>query len=98
MDTNVNQLTSREQEVVDLAQRGYTNNEIAERLGITRNAVRFHLKEVHSKLGTGGERSALARGWSRGLGLLTFPIAKFGVPATVATFAGGLALGGFAAY
>jgi len=92
------ELTPREQEVLDLARRGYTNNEIADRLGITRNAVRFHLKEVHSKLGTGGERSALARGWGRGFGLLTFSVAKFGVPATVATFAGGLALAGFAAY
>jgi DNA-binding CsgD family transcriptional regulator len=98
MGTSSTELTPREQEVLDLARRGYTNNEIADRLGITRNAVRFHLKEVHSKLGTGGDRSALARGWSRGLGLLTFPVAKFGVPATVATFAAGLTLGGFAAY
>ncbi len=92
------ELTPREREVLRLARLGYTNNEIADTLGITRNAVRYHLKEVHSKLGTGGRRSALSRGWSRGLGWLTFPVARFGVPATLTGFAGGLALTGLAAY
>jgi DNA-binding CsgD family transcriptional regulator len=91
-------LTPREQEVADLAQRGYTNNEIADRLGITRNAVSYHMKEVHSKLGTGGERGALARRWNRGFGPLTLGIPRLGVPATIAGFAGGLALAGLAAY
>jgi DNA-binding CsgD family transcriptional regulator len=91
-------LTPREREVLRLALLGHTNNEIADALGITRNAVRYHLKEVHSKLGTGGQRSALWRGWSRGLGWLALPVARFGVPATLTGFAGGLALTGLAAY
>jgi DNA-binding CsgD family transcriptional regulator len=91
-------LTPREEEIVRLARLGYTNNEIAERLGITRNAVRFHLKEVHSKLETGGERSVLARGWRRVRGLLAVPAAKLGVPVTVAAFAGGIAVVAIASY
>lgn len=91
-------LTPRELEVLRLARLGYTNNEIAGQLGITRNAVRFHLKEVHSKLDTGGERSALTRGWRRVRGLLAVPAAKLGVPATVAVFCASLALVAAAAY
>jgi DNA-binding CsgD family transcriptional regulator len=91
-------LTARERELLRLARLGYTNNEIADQLGVTRNAVRFHLKEVHSKLETGGERSALARGWRRALGLAVFPASKVGVPATVVGFAGGIAVTGLAAY
>ena len=83
MMDEANGLTPREQEIVRLARLGYTNNEIAERLGITRNAVRYHLKEVHSKLETGGERSVLVRGWTRAVGLLSVPVGKLGAPATV---------------
>ena len=92
------ELTPREREVLQLARMGRTNNEIAEELGITRNAVRFHLKDIHSKLETGSQRSVLARGWSRGLALFAFPAAKFGIPATVVAFGTGMALTGFAAY
>ncbi|MGI8925571.1 MAG: helix-turn-helix domain-containing protein [Tepidiformaceae bacterium] len=66
-------LTPREREVVARAGRGLTNDQIAAELGITRNAVRYHLKEIHSKLETGGDRAGLAgrrqRGWLFGLGL-----------------------------
>jgi DNA-binding CsgD family transcriptional regulator len=92
------ELTPREQEIVRLARLGYTNNEIAEHLGITRNAVRYHLKEVHSKLETGGERSILVRGWTRAIGWTALPAEKFGVPVTVAVFAGSVALIGAAAF
>jgi DNA-binding CsgD family transcriptional regulator len=54
-------LTPREREVLALANAGRTNEQIAEALGITRNAVRYHLKEIHSKLGTGGDRAQLRR-------------------------------------
>jgi DNA-binding CsgD family transcriptional regulator len=54
-------LTPREREVLALATHGHTNDEIADALGVTRNAVRYHLKEIHSKLDTGGDRSLLAR-------------------------------------
>lgn len=47
-----------------LAQRGLTNPAIAAELGITENAVRYHLKELHRKLATAGDRGRLSRiGW-----------------------------------
>lgn len=98
LDTTAQCLTPREHEVLDLARRGYTNGEIADQLGITRNAVRFHLKEIHSKLGTGGERSRLGRGWRYGLGLVGLPLAKFGTGAAVTAIAAVLAAGGYLAY
>jgi DNA-binding CsgD family transcriptional regulator len=92
------ELTPREREILHLARMGRTNNEIAEALGITRNAVRFHLKDIHSKLETGGQRSLLSRGWAKGLALISAPAAKLGVPATIAVFTTGIAVMGFAAY
>lgn len=57
-------LTPREREVLALVQRGLTNPAIAAELGITQNAVRYHLKELHSKLATAGDRTRLNRiGW-----------------------------------
>jgi DNA-binding CsgD family transcriptional regulator len=88
-------LTVREREVLELVRAGHTNSEVAERLGITRDAVRYHLKELHSKLQTDGERELLRRsaatrmvGWI-GLG---WTAAKVEVAATVAL--GAVALGG----
>lgn len=92
------QLTPREREVLALAQSGMTNSRIAAELGISRNAVRFHLKDIHSKLETGSKRSVLSRGWTRGLALFGLPIAKLGVPVSVVAFAAGMAVTGFAAY
>ncbi len=92
------ELTPREREILQLARLGRTNNEIADELGITRNAVRFHLKDIHSKLETGGQRSVLSRGWAKGVALLAAPAAKLGVPATIATFTTGIVVTGFAAY
>jgi DNA-binding CsgD family transcriptional regulator len=58
------ELTAREREVLALASTGRSNGEIATELAITENTVRFHLKEVHSKLGTGGDRATLmSRRW-----------------------------------
>ncbi|MGE5597441.1 MAG: response regulator transcription factor [Hyphomicrobiales bacterium] len=52
-------VTPRERQVLDLAAAGRSNSQIARELGITRNAVRFHLKELHSKLRTDGNRELL---------------------------------------
>lgn len=91
-------LTPREREVLGLARRGYTNSEMADLLGISRNAVRFHLKEIHSKLGTGGERSRLARGWQGALGLLGLPLGKAAGVVSVGAVAAVLAGGAYLAY
>jgi DNA-binding NarL/FixJ family response regulator len=44
-------LTAREQEVMQLLASGMTNKEIAQRLGITENTVKFHVNGILGKLG-----------------------------------------------
>ena len=46
----VDQLTVREREVLDLVVHGLSNKEISERLSVTLAAVRFHLKHIYNKL------------------------------------------------
>jgi DNA-binding CsgD family transcriptional regulator len=68
LDHDTEHLTPRERDVLALATRGLRNEEIAAELGLTENAVRFHLKRLHAKLDTGGDRKALSgfRGWLSG--------------------------------
>ncbi|BDS10555.1 helix-turn-helix domain-containing protein [Aureispira anguillae] len=44
-------LTKQEREVALLLQKGYTRNEIAERLYISNNTVHYHTKNIFKKLG-----------------------------------------------
>jgi DNA-binding NarL/FixJ family response regulator len=53
-------LTEREREVLDLLAQGLTNKEIAERLFITPNTVKRHLKAVFEKLGVHTRSAATA--------------------------------------
>jgi DNA-binding NarL/FixJ family response regulator len=46
----VEKLTAREREVLDLVVHGFSNKEIAERLSITVDAIRWHLKHIYQKL------------------------------------------------
>lgn len=92
-------LTDREREVLDLVQRGLNNEAIARELGITRDAVRYHLKEIHSKLGTGGERSLLRGGREtpqRRLG--GWIVGSFAAKAATAGVLGILGLAGFGVF
>lgn len=59
MEPALSPLTERQREVLALANAGLANSEIARELGISQNAVRFHLKEIHSKLETDGARERL---------------------------------------
>jgi DNA-binding NarL/FixJ family response regulator len=43
-------LTSREREVLDLVAQGFSNKEIAERIGVSVDAVLWHLKHIYQKL------------------------------------------------
>ena len=61
-------LTDREREVLKLMVEGLNNAEIAERLVVSLNTVRFHVKEVYGKLGVNRQAQAVAR--ARELGLL----------------------------
>lgn len=46
----VDELTAREREVLELVVHGMSNKEICERLNVTLAAVRFHLKHIYQKL------------------------------------------------
>lgn len=96
LDHDTERLTPREREILDLASRGLSNDEIAEELDLSRNAVRFHLKRVHAKLETGGDRSVLSRfrGWLSGAAF--FGLAKGGVAPVVAIGAVSVGLAGVA--
>ena len=61
LDGELAALTDREREVLDLLARGMTNKEIAEKLVITINTVKRHLKAVFEKLGVHTRSGAAAR-------------------------------------
>lgn len=44
------ELSAREAEILDLVVLQYSNSEIADRTNITRNTVKFHLKNLLTKL------------------------------------------------
>jgi DNA-binding NarL/FixJ family response regulator len=48
--SEVEQLTAREQEILQLLAKGYYYKEISESLGITYNTVRTHLQHIYEKL------------------------------------------------
>jgi DNA-binding NarL/FixJ family response regulator len=50
-NTLLETLSAREREVLDLVAAGMSNREIAERLMISLNTVKFHLRMVYSQLG-----------------------------------------------
>jgi DNA-binding CsgD family transcriptional regulator/photosystem II stability/assembly factor-like uncharacterized protein len=53
-------LTPREWEVLALVREGLTNEQIAERLGVTLHAARYHVSEILSKLGVATREEAAA--------------------------------------
>lgn len=48
--SQINDLTDREREVLELVMHGHANKSIAERLGVTVAAVKFHLQHIYEKL------------------------------------------------
>lgn len=60
-------LTDREREVLDLLARGMTNKEIAEVLVITTNTVKRHLKSIFEKLDIHTRSAAAAKAISSGM-------------------------------
>ncbi|THD03092.1 hypothetical protein B1810_10895 [Panacagrimonas perspica] len=49
-------LTPKEAEIFKMLRKGLTNDEIARRMFVTRNTVKFHLKQVYRKLGIRSRR------------------------------------------
>jgi DNA-binding NarL/FixJ family response regulator len=60
-------LTAREREVLELLAQGMTNKEIAERLVITTNTVKRHLKSIYGKLDVHTRSAAAAVAVSAGM-------------------------------
>src|SRR5213594_215922 len=59
--SNLDALTARESEVLDLIRRGLTNEEIAHRLDISLHGAKYHVSQILSKLGVATrEEAALA--------------------------------------
>lgn len=59
--SELNALTEREREVLDLLAQGLTNKEIAEKLVITPNTVKRHLKAIFEKLNVHTRSGATAK-------------------------------------
>ncbi len=57
----LNVLTDREREVLELLARGMTNKEIAEKLVISTNTVKRHIKSIFEKLGIHTRSAAAAK-------------------------------------
>jgi DNA-binding CsgD family transcriptional regulator len=53
-------LTPRELEVLSLIREGLTNPQIAQRLGVTESAAKFHVSEILTKLGVDSRQQAAA--------------------------------------
>jgi len=60
-------LTDREIGVLNLIAEGLTNPEIARRLSISRNTVKFHVSSIIAKLGAASRTDAVTLGMKRGL-------------------------------
>lgn len=59
MERPLRHLTPRERDVLDLVRLGLTNDQIADRLGITSNGVKYHISQVLSKLGVSSRHEAV---------------------------------------
>lgn len=60
-------LSPREAEVISAAGRGLGNREIGEKLGISENSVKMHLKHAFFKLGAGDRAEAVSLAKERGM-------------------------------
>ena len=66
-DLDVESLTPREIEVLELVAEGLSNKAVAVRLGISDQTVKFHLTSISGKLGAINRTDAVRRGVRRGL-------------------------------
>jgi PAS domain S-box-containing protein len=66
-DAAVDDLTRREREVLGLISHGLSDNDIAEKLGLTRSTVRNHVATLYSKIGVHSRRNAIV--WARERGI-----------------------------
>lgn len=57
----VEALSPREREILDLIAPGYSNKEIADKLGISIESIRWHLKNIYQKLHVHSRTEAVAK-------------------------------------
>jgi LuxR family maltose regulon positive regulatory protein len=60
-------LTDREKEILSFLANGVSNKEMASRVFLSENTVKFHLKNIYSKLSVGSRLQAIAAARQRGL-------------------------------
>ena len=60
-------LTGRETEVLDMMAQGLTNSQIAERLTVSESTVKFHVRNILSKLGAASRSEAVSLAWQYNL-------------------------------
>lgn len=65
--SSVFELTPRELEVLAGLAEGVSNSEIADRLGVSQNTIKTHLKRIYSKLGASNRLQAVNKGQTLGL-------------------------------
>src|SRR5947209_11300366 len=94
MRRNPNSLTDRERQVLGLLRLGLTNEEIAQRLGITLDGAKYHVSQILSKLGVSSrdEAAAVVLAGQRPWWLRAAVWAKIAGAATVAAAVAGLAV------
>jgi DNA-binding NarL/FixJ family response regulator len=57
--TGAARLTARQRELLRLVAAGYTNTQIARRLGISEGTVRTHLENIYERLGVSSRTAAV---------------------------------------
>jgi DNA-binding NarL/FixJ family response regulator len=65
-DLDIEMLTEREAEVLQLLAQGLANKQIAAALGISEHTVKFHVSAIYSKLGAASRTEAVRIGVRRG--------------------------------
>lgn len=63
----IESLTGREREVLQLLGGGYSNREIAHKISVTEDTVKFHCKNIYGKLGASRRTHAVAIACGGGL-------------------------------
>jgi two-component system nitrate/nitrite response regulator NarL len=63
----IDALTAREREVLELLALGLSNKSIADRLGVSVHTVKFHVNSILAKLGADSRTAAVASALRRGL-------------------------------
>jgi two-component system nitrate/nitrite response regulator NarL len=66
-DEPAEELTPREQEVLELLSVGLSNRRIAARLGISEHTAKFHVAAIYGKLGVSSRTAAVNRALRRGI-------------------------------